>query len=195
VITVKGTLRIASVLVLAAALLIPAVGALAGTVDLDLGEAVCVGDPESPERTRVLLRFDVPAALLGTTIDFAELHVTVLADADGVAELEVPVEAFPVTREWTADAVEWDGGWDTGADSWNDSVGTYCDILPRDGSVLDLDVTEIVQIWCRNEEENMGLVLVPYLPDRGTLTGIQAQPSLWVWYTGTRTYGPGPEGH
>jgi hypothetical protein len=162
------------------------VEARAGTVDLDLAEAVCISDPASPECTRVLLRFDVPPALIGTTIDFAELRVTVTADAEQVAEVEVPVEAFPVTREWIAEAVEWDGGWDTGVDSWDDRVGTYCDVLPRDGSVLDLDVTEIVQVWCRGEEENLGIVLVPYLPDIGTLTGIQAEPSLRVSYTRAR---------
>jgi hypothetical protein len=191
----KKRKRRAVMLALALCLLGSGTVARSATADLELAEAVCIADPQDASNTRLLLLFNVPAPLLGATIDLAELDMSVLVDADAADPVEMPVEAFAVCRGWSAQDAAWDEGWDRGIDSWNGGVGSYCDVLPEDRSTLVLDVTEIVQIWCRGEEENLGLVVVPYLPEFGALTGVCGQPSISVRYTCARTHGPGAEGH
>ena len=157
----------------------------AGQVTLELVESACVVNPAHPEVSRLLARFELPPALLGSSIDYAELRAAVGAASD---REEFTVEAFPVTREWSPAAVSWDVGWETGADSWDGELGTFCDVV-RSGPgtwTVRMDVTAIVQDWVLPGRQSDGLVLVPSSARQGALAHLAGQPVLCVFYSTRR---------
>jgi len=166
----------------------------ASVVDLTLAESACLADPADAGNWRILLRFSVPDALEGATIDLAVLRVELPIDSD--EEREIGIEAFPVTCAWSAEEVAWDEDWESGDGAWDHHRGSISSVITDEHGELAIDVTPIVDQWLRAEGGPQGLVLTPFtVGPTAALAAPPAEITLRVWYTGARKHGPSGEGH
>jgi hypothetical protein len=166
----------------------------ASMVDLTLEESACIADPEDAGNWRVLLRFEIPDALEGATVDFAALRAVIPIDCD--EEREISVEVFPVTCPWSAGEVAWGEDWQSGEGAWDERRGSMSSVVTDEHPVLAVDVTPAVDYWLRADAATQGLVLVPFIPELvGALVAPPPEIALRVWYTGVRRHQPGADGH
>ncbi|MFH1864915.1 MAG: hypothetical protein ABIK85_03450 [Candidatus Eisenbacteria bacterium] len=166
----------------------------ASVADLTLEESACIADPAYPGNWRVLLRFEIPNALEGATVDFAILRARLPIDSQ--QEREISIEVFPITCAWSAEGTAWDEDWESGDGVWNERRGSISSVITDEHGELAIDVTPVVDQWLRAEGGPRGLVLVPFIV--GPTAALAAPPSeitLRVWYTGVRRHGPSGEGH
>ena len=163
-------------------------------VDLTLGESACLADPANPGNWRILLRFAVPDALEGATVDLAVLRAELPIDSD--EEPEIGIEAFPVTCAWSAEGVVWNEDWESGDGAWDQLRGSIASVITDEHGELAIDVTPVVDQWLRAEGGPQGLVLTPFaVGPAAALAAPPAEITLRVWYTGARRHGPSGEGH
>jgi len=108
---------------------------------------------------RILVRFDLPDAVLAGEVEFAilELRAPVTAD-EGVSC--IVVDAFPVTVEWDGATVSWDGSWSTPGGDYDRAEHAVWIARPGEESVLRFDVTDMVAGWASGAIPNNGLVLM-----------------------------------
>ena len=166
----------------------------ASVVDLTLEESACLADPADAGNWRILLRFAVPDALEGATVDLAVLRAELPIDSD--EEREIGIEAFPVTCAWSAEEVAWGEDWQSGDGAWDQHRGSISSVITDEHGELGIDVTPIVDQWLRADGGPGGLVLVPFTV--GPAAALAAPPpeiALRVWYTSAREHGPSGEGH
>lgn len=166
----------------------------ASTVDLTLEESAYLADPADAGSWRVLLRFVIPDALEGATVDLAVLRAQLPIDSS--EEREISMEAFPVTCAWSAEGVVWGENWQSGEGAWDERRGSISSVITDEQGELAIDVTPTVDQWLRGEGEAQGLALVPFTPGpMGALAAPPPEITLRVWYTGARTHTASPEGH
>lgn len=166
----------------------------ASVVDLTLEESACLADPADAGNWRILLRFAVPDALEGATVDLAVLRAELPIDSD--EEREIGIEAFPVTCVWSAEEVAWGEDWQSGDGAWDQHRGSIASVITGAHGELAIDVTPLVDQWLRAEGGPGGLVLVPFtVGPTATLAAPPPEIALRVWYTGARKHGPSGEGY
>ena len=166
----------------------------ASVVDLTLAESACLADPADAGNWRILLRFAVPDALDGATVDLAVLRAELPIDSD--EEREIGIEAFPITCAWSAEEAAWDEDWQSGDGVWDQHRGSISSVITGEQGELAIDVTPVVDQWLRAEGGPQGLVLVPFTV--GPTAALAAPPpeiALRVWYTSVRSHGPSGMGH
>ena len=183
----SSTRRISALVITLSALLNGAAAQAAG-LTIPLAEAAVISEPGNPTNVRVLLRFDVPLSLSGSTVDLAMLHIALpLAEADVD---EVPFEVFPVTREWSAGEVAWDEGWADGDGTWSRADGALIDIPVGEERSVRIDVTRLVQTWVDGGLANHGSVLVPSkAPAVVASLELAAAPTIYLRYSPKRQAG------
>jgi hypothetical protein len=165
----------------------------ASVVELTLVESACLADPADAGNWRVLLRFAVPDALEGATVDLAFLQVELPIDSH--EEREIGIEAFAVTCSWSADEVAWNLDWQSGDGVWDQHRGSISSVVTGEHGRLAIDVTPVVDQWLRAEGGPQGLVLAPFtMGPTAALTAPPAEIELRVWYTGARRHEPSGEG-
>jgi hypothetical protein len=157
----------------------------AAVVDLALVESACISNPAHAESWRVLLRFAVPDGLEGATVDLATLRIELSIAPEG--EREVSIEAFPVTRAWSAEGVAWDDDWESGDGAWNPRRGSISSSITAQNGRLAIDVTPMVIDWLQSGSRAPGLVLAPFAGGSAhELTAPLQEATLRVWYAGPR---------
>lgn len=160
----------------------------ASVTDLTLVESACIADPADAGKWRVLLRFEIPNALEGATVDLAILRARLPIDSQH--EREISVEVFPITCAWSAEEAAWDEDWESGDGVWNEHRGSISSVTADGQGALALDVTYVVDDWLRAEGGSRGLVLVPFTAGpAAALAAPPAEIALRVWYTGARRQG------
>jgi hypothetical protein len=168
-------------------LLAAVVSADARSVVIPASDLAVISNPEGAAEMRSLMRFDLPEELAGTTIEFAvvEFRATVTgSDAAGVLTLDV----FPVTTEWSGDAVAWDEGWSTPGGDFDRTIHAVWTAVSGPSSVVRFDVTDMVAGWASGEYPNCGLIVRSAPGEAGTAQpaeagGERSGPMLRVWYT------------
>ena len=161
--------------------------ASASVTSLTLEESACIADPADAGSWRVLLRFEVPNALEGATVDLAILRAELPIDSQ--EEREISIEVFPITCAWSAEGTAWDEDWESGDGVWNEHRGSISSVTADEQGVLAIDVTYVVDHWLRAEDGSRGLVLVPFTASPAALAAPPAEIALRVWYTGARRQG------
>jgi hypothetical protein len=137
---------------------------------------------------RILVRFELPEALRLGEVEFAvlELRTSVSAD-EGVSC--VVVDAFPLTTEWDATTVSWDGAWGTPGGDFDRTEHAVWIARPGEDSSLRFDVTDMAADWASGTMTNHGVVLVVSPGWLGALGACDthgaepAGPTLLVYYT------------
>ena len=162
--------------------------ASASVTSLTLAESAYIADPADAGSWRVLLRFEVPNALEGATVDLAILRAQLPIDSQ--EEREISIEVFPITCAWSAEGTAWDEHWESGDGVWNERRGSISSVTVDEQGELAIDVTYIVDHWLRAEGGARGLVLVPFTAGpAAALAAPPAEIALRVWYTGARRQG------
>jgi len=137
------------------------------TVDLDRVAFITPSQEDAGEYgTRIAIYFDIPEAMEGAKIVYAELNIPLdftNADIDGEKVLEF--QAFDITTDWTDENAEWDSPWtNDGGDI--DSTTFYTYTLTMDGETNTfLDITHFVRRMVETEASNYGLMLFPVKHD------------------------------
>jgi len=131
----------------------------AGKVTLTASDVGYIESDGPRPEGRILVRFDLPEAVLASEIEFAvlELRAPVTAD-EGVSC--VVVDAFPLTTGWDGATVDWDGSWSTPGGDFDRSEHAVWIAGPGEDSILRFDVTETVAGWASGAVPNNGLVLL-----------------------------------
>ena len=168
--------------------------ASASVTSLTLAESAYIVDPADAGSWRVLLRFEVPNALEGATVDLAILRAELPIDSQ--EEREISIEVFPITCAWSAEGVVWGENWQSGDGAWDQHRGSISSVITDEHGQLAIDVTPVVDQWLRAKDGPQGLVLAPFTAGpTATLAAPLAEITLRVWYTGARRHGPSGMGH
>jgi len=150
--------------------------------------AVVEGVPGS--RTGHLARFDLPECLSGAEIDLAivEFRADVEADPDVAG---VTLQAYLVTEEWMEGLVDWSGFTGGGDEPYEQGRHAMWTAVAGEGSLVRLDVTEMVAAWTSDESPNCGFVVVPSLGEEAAALSVPTEhgrggsATMVVWYTPT----------
>jgi hypothetical protein len=172
--------------------------ATAGKVTLAATDVGYIESDGPRPEGRILVRFDLPEAVLASEVEFAvlELRAPVTAD-EGV--ICVVVDGFPLTTEWDGATASWDGSWSTPGGDLDRAEHAVWIARPGEESVLRFDVTGMVAGWASGERRNCGLIVRSAPGEAGTMepadaAGGRGSPVLRVWYTGHSDAG-GADGH
>ena len=160
----------------------------AASVLVPAADVALIRNPESGTEMRSLMRFDLSGELAGTTIEFAVVEfraIVTSADAGGVLTLD----AFPVTTEWSGDAVAWDEGWSTPGGDFDRTIHAVWTAVSGESSVVRFDVTDMVAAWASGAYPNCGLIVRAAPGETGAaqpvgVAGERGAPMLKIWYTG-----------
>ncbi len=143
---------------------------------------------ESEETTRYLLALPLPAALEGSTIDFAKLTMGVQVGTVELSWEETPfiVDAHAVTTEWDPEAVGWSTGWDTPGGDFDESThSSHIGVADTTASV-SLDLTHVLQMWVDGSIGNAGIIItIPSATcwEITEIDGSSHEPTVAVYYT------------
>ncbi|MCB1130831.1 MAG: DNRLRE domain-containing protein, partial [Verrucomicrobiae bacterium] len=165
-------------------------------------------------RDRSLLRFDLGALPTGSTLDAANLVLTVSGTFGGNPNGEA-MNVYRLTQAWTEGGVTWnnyDGTnpWATAGGDYNGTVRASSTADVGAGQTITWDVTTLAQEWVANTYPNEGLIVInsgntnglhfaskengnaayrPYLA--ATITTPASPPvSSWTWNGGDGATGP-----
>ena len=135
---------------------------LARTIDVAVSQvAVITPGDEEPDQTlgpRVCLKFNLPDAVDGKEIGYADLAMT-------IGQISMPedsiliFEAFLLTSNWNEN-VEWDGFSTPGGDI-DSNYYAVCSFKPGIDNEMSLDITEMVGRWNMENSDNYGLIFIP----------------------------------
>ena len=150
-----------------------------------------IQNPEVPNDTRLLVRFDVPEVLREGRVELAVLEFQATVSCpDSVGGLAL--DAFLVTTEWDGDTVTWEQGWDSPGGDLDRTLHAVWTAAPGDSALIRLDLTDMLAAWTSAERENCGLMAVVSPGETGSFVdepargGVEAAPQLTVWYTPRR---------
>jgi hypothetical protein len=144
-------------------------------------------DEPTPEG-RILVRFDLPEAVLAGEVELAvlELRAPVTAD-EGVSC--VVVDAFPLTTAWDSATVSWGGTWTVPGGDFDRMKHAVWVARPGEDAILRFDVTDVVAGWASGTTASHGVILAVSFGWPGALEACEAQgaepavPTLLVCYT------------
>lgn len=161
----------------------------AARVTIEPSSIVSLTPPaESEEAARYLAAIELPSALSGATVDYAELKLGIRASVSqgDLASAPFSVDVYAVDTQWSAGSVGWSTGWDTpGGDYVDDSHSSF--IATADSTAtVSLDLTHTVQAWVDGELSNYGVILKT--PTEGCCGVVAVEesdptPVLVVYYT------------
>ncbi len=139
--------------------------AWARELSLDAAQAAVIRPSVSSKEMRLLVKFILPAALAGRSVDFA----CVSLDASSVATKgTVSVEAFRVTTAWDASSVNWTGPWANAGGDWDGDASADWVVAENGDKTVYLDVTDFVNVWLKEPSENFGIIVKVTGPFPGT---------------------------
>ncbi len=137
-------------------------------VDLDR-VALIIPDQEDWNEfsSRIAKHFSLPDEVNGKEIIFAELYISLdFGEYEAVGDSILEIEAFDITTDWAEENTDWDTPWsDPGGDIDTLSSYTYSIMIGQSESVY-MDVTRFVRSLVEDEQENFGLMLIPYKYDQ-----------------------------
>ncbi len=148
-------------------LLLPLSLTTAGARELfvDAAQVASIRPSTSSKDMRLLLEFELPAVLVGRSVDFA----CVSLDANSVTTTgTVALEAFRVTTDWDASSVSWSGSWAKDGGDWDADASADWVVGESADKTVYLDVTEFVNMWLREPAENFGIIVKVSGPFLGT---------------------------
>jgi len=174
-------------LLLVGMLLAVATPSEARKVVIPVSDAAVITNPQSAAEVRSLMRFDLPEGLTGVTVEFAVVEFRAAVSGSGEAGV-LTLDVFPMTREWSGDAVAWGEGWDTPGGDFDATRHAVWTAAAGLSSVVRFDATEMVAGWVSGERRNCGLLVRSAPGETGTAQpadagGERSGPTLTVWYT------------
>jgi hypothetical protein len=128
----------------------------ADTTTVILNDYAVIVPEGQTEPARVLFGVNLPNAVSGKRIDFAELSF-------GISSLPGPyleIEVYPLSRSWTSNSVTWASPWQNAGGDFDDSDLNLVAITGGESPRGHADVTEIVSSWVNGERSNHGIILV-----------------------------------
>jgi hypothetical protein len=174
-------------LLLVGMLLAAAAPSEARRVVIPVSDAAVITNPQSAAEVRSLMRFELPEGLAGVTVEFAVVEFRAAVSGSGEAGV-LTLDVFPMTREWSGDAVAWGEGWDTPGGDFDTTRHAVWTAAAGPSSVVRFDATEMVAGWVSGEHPNFGLLVRSAPGEAGTAQpadagGERSGPALTVWYT------------
>lgn len=156
---------------------------------LAAGDLAVISNPEDASAQRVIVKYEIPQALLSAEIIYAQLEGRVNATSDG-DDIAMAIEAAPLVEDWDPATVTWLVPWRVpGGDADLMQVRHF---LVRQGLCpLRIDVTSLVRQWANGSRRNYGLMLRTSPHSNGHMSlptaagadgGGLSVPSIRVWY-------------
>jgi hypothetical protein len=149
----------------------------------------------NPPTHRILLQFDLPSVLTGSTIDFVKLSTPpVLSPGDSII---VGISGYMVINVWNEATVTWTAPWSTPGGDFDSTKVTLYTLDSEDNPEIFLDVTQMVQSWLAGISNN-GIILIrnDWIADEfdqtianKLLQGL-SQGVVTYYYTAADTTGP-----
>ena len=113
-------------------------------------------DQQDPDETQALIEFTDFSIPEGTTLDSATVTFFTNSASDG------PISLYRMLQDWNNDSTWADFGGDgvqaDGVEAVEEASATF--LNPVDDSFLSLDVTEDVQFWLENPDQNNGWIIL-----------------------------------
>lgn len=164
---------------------VPVVGGVATLTPCDTG---IIRNPEMPNDSRFLLRFEPPAELRGAQVDLAILEFTAAVSCPDSTRA-LTIDAFAVTSSWDGQSVAWSDGWDAPGGDVDRGVHAVWTVAPGDDASIRFDVTEMMAGWLRTGRDNCGLMACVARGEVGAFSprrnnrDTAGAPMVTVWYT------------
>jgi hypothetical protein len=167
-------------------------GLQAKTIDIQVSQIAVITPPQDNEDTglgpRLCLRFDLPEAVRGIEIGFAEVALNWNPPALTEDSLVI-FEAFALITDWNEGA-RWSDFPVPGGDADSSLYATITTWCGRD-TALSLDVTEMARKWNVHREANFGLILIPRNTDWRANSDIRFVPEHLRSRVILKVLGPG----
>jgi len=163
------------------------------SISVPAADVAVITNPESAAETRILVRFDLPEELAGTTIEFAVVEFRACAVTSDAAGM-LTVDVFPVTTEWSGDAAAWADGWSGAGGDFDRSLHAVWTAAAGENSVVRFDVTTFARAWASGARPNNGMIVLAAVEGAGGVepdgaAGGPAFPTLTVYYTAAERHG------
>ncbi len=163
----------------------------AARVSIPAADMAAISNPDNPADARALLRFELPEDLSGATIGFAAVEFRAAVAASEAAG-SLPLDAFPMTTEWSGDTAAWDEGWATAGGDFENSFHAVWMVEQGQDSVVRFDVTDFVRGWSSGAVGNHGMVVLMASGVQGSVVPVEgpydwgAAPTLEIYYEAAR---------
>ena len=147
-----------------------------------------IQNPEVPNDSRFLIRFEPSVELSGARVDLAVLEFTAAVSCPD-STLALTLDAFAVTSPWDGQSVEWNGGWDTPGGDVDRELHAVWTVALGNASKVRLDVTDMAQSWVSAERANHGLLVGAARGELGAMVPhgggpeTEDMPTMTIWYT------------
>ena len=147
-----------------------------------------IQNPEMPNDSRFLLRFEPSAELREARVDLAILEFTAAVSCPDSSRA-LTLDAFVVTNSWDGQSVEWNQGWDTPGGDIDRELHAVWTVAPSDSARIRFDVTDMTDGWLRVEFDNCGLMASIARGEAGAFSpryverGASSTPEVTIWYT------------
>lgn len=117
--------------------------------------------------SRIAIHFTLPDEINSKEIIYAELYIPLnFGEFETVGDSLLEIEAFDITTDWNEKNTDWDSPWsDPGGDIDTLSSYTYSIMIGQSEDVY-MDITRFVRSLVEDEQENFGLMLIPYKYDQ-----------------------------
>lgn len=122
---------------------------------VEAAQVASIRPSTSSKDMRLLLKFELPAALVGRSVDFACVS---LDASPGGTKGTVSLEAFRVTTDWDASSVAWSGSWANDGGDWDADVSADWVVGESGDKAVYLDVTDFVNAWLAEPARNFGII-------------------------------------
>jgi hypothetical protein len=153
--------------------------ALAGEVNLKVGDSAFVPKPLTAVQNFEVFRFNLPEIPQGSRIDFAGLVLNIQRDSidlnDTLASDYLPLALLPVTSDWTKGSLE--NGQILAIDSTWASSGVADMNM---GNRVEMDITQLVSDWLKGNKVNKGFMLVPEFAEDKTNFSVMSNAGIKV---------------
>jgi len=161
----------------------------AARITIEPGNIVSLTPPaESEEAARYLAAIELPSALSGATVDYAELKLGIRASVGqgDLASAPFSVDVYAVDTQWSAGSVGWTTGWDTPGGDYVDGTHSSFIASADTTATVSLDLTHTVQAWVDSTLDNYGVILRTPTGGCCGVTDIEESdpsPELVIYYT------------
>jgi len=158
-----------------------AVTALAGEIQMAVGEAAFVPQAVPTGQNFEVFRFALPEIPKGSRIDFAALVLSI--ERDSTRDQYLSLKLVPITSDWTAASLK-----NGQVLAVNEEAPSYAVADANRGDKVDLDITHLVSAWNKGEKVNRGFLLETEFTEEQSKfsakssAGIKAE--LVIYYTG-----------
>lgn len=146
-----------TILLTAAALLMLVANAFAEYLEIEASEIATIAGTGREASPRILVKWTLPEELSDVILDGAALTMTLARDT--TCQLDVTV--YPLTHSWTANTVQWSGGWTRDGGDYNDSLPSPALASEQNGGKISALVTDFVVNQVAGRATNFGFIVVP----------------------------------